>query len=76
MNPTEQAETPKLLWTCREAAAALCISERTLWMLTNEGSLPCVRIGRAVRYDPADIRTWIEAQKNRARPPDTKAELP
>jgi excisionase family DNA binding protein len=76
MNPTEQTETPKLLWTCREAAAALGISERKLWDLTNEGAIPCIRIGRAVRYDPGDIRTWIDAQKNRARPPDTTAELP
>jgi excisionase family DNA binding protein len=66
----------KLLWTSREAAAALCISDRTLWKLTKEGNIPCVRIGRAVRYDPADIRTWIDAQKNKAQCPESTAELP
>jgi excisionase family DNA binding protein len=65
-----------LLWTSRQAAKALAISERKLWELTNEEAIPCIRIGRAVRYDPADIRTWIDAQKNRARPADANAELP
>ena len=68
--------TDSLLWTSRQAAKALAISERKLWDLTNEGAIPCIRIGRAVRYDPGDIRTWIDAQKNRARPPDTTGELP
>jgi excisionase family DNA binding protein len=63
MNHIAHAENPKLLWTCREAAAALSVSERTLWTLTDQGKIPCLRIGRSVRYDPGDIRSWIEAQK-------------
>ena len=51
--------TDLLLWTSRQAAKALAISERKLWDLTNEGAIPCIRIGRAVRYDPGDIRSWI-----------------
>jgi hypothetical protein len=50
----------KLLWTSREAAAALSLSERTLWKLTNEGDIPCVRIG---------------AQKNKAQRSESTAEL-
>jgi excisionase family DNA binding protein len=68
--------TEFLLWTSRQTAKVLAISERKLWELTNKGAIPCVRIGRAVRYDPADIRTWIDAQKNRAQTADTPAELP
>lgn len=60
MNPTEPL---KLLWTCREAAKALGISERTLWTLTDEGILPCIRVRRIVRYDPEDIKRWIKSQK-------------
>ncbi len=55
-----------LLMTSPEAAEALSISQRTLWGLTQRGDIPCVRIGRAVRYDPADLRTWIDAQKDRS----------
>jgi excisionase family DNA binding protein len=63
MNMFDSAKNLRLLWTCREAAAALSISERTLWSLTKSGDMPCVRIGRSVRYDPEDIRSWIDAQK-------------
>jgi excisionase family DNA binding protein len=56
----------KLLLTAREAARALAISERTLWSLTNNGDIPSVRIGRAVRYDPRDLDRWIERQKQPA----------
>jgi excisionase family DNA binding protein len=52
-----------LLLTATEAAEALAISPRTLWSLTDSGDLPCVRIGRAVRYDPADLRAWIDRRK-------------
>jgi excisionase family DNA binding protein len=55
----------RLLMKPREASAALGISERTLWDLTHQNVIPHVRIGRAVRYDPADLRAWINANKNR-----------
>jgi excisionase family DNA binding protein len=48
----------------KEAAKSLAISERTLWELTNQGDLPCVRIGRSVRYDPVDLASWIQRQKS------------
>ena len=52
-----------LLWKAGEAARAMAVSERTLWALTKSGRIPAVRIGRAVRYDPADLRAYIEASK-------------
>jgi hypothetical protein len=55
-----------LLLTLRQAAAALSVSERTLWALTYpRGPIPAVRLGRAVRYDVLDLRAFIEAQKRR-----------
>lgn len=47
----------------RQAAEMLAISERTVWELTNRGDLPCIRLGRSVRYDPADLADWIERKK-------------
>lgn len=55
--------TPRLLLTAREACQALAISDRKLWSLTAGHEIPCVRIGRAVRYDPRDLEAWIEARK-------------
>ncbi len=56
---------PGGLWSCRKTAQYLGICERSLWDITSpRGVLPAVRIGRAVRYDPADIAAFVEAAKN------------
>ena len=59
---TKETIEPMLL-TTRQTARMLAISERSLYSLTKAGDLPAVRIGRSVRYDPADIRAWIESAK-------------
>lgn len=58
------AKTPQLL-PPRDAARAMSISERTLFTLTKRGDLPAVRIGRSVRYDPADLQRFIDQAKTR-----------
>ncbi|MGP1345489.1 MAG: helix-turn-helix domain-containing protein [Phycisphaerales bacterium] len=50
--------------TEREAAAMLTMSTRKLWELRNRGEVPCIRFDRCVRYDPADLRRWIESRKS------------
>lgn len=59
-------QAPASLLTSREAATILAISPRLLWSLTASGVLPCVRIGRAVRYDPRDLQGFIERRKKEA----------
>lgn len=59
-----QPPTTLLMSAC-DTAKALAISERTLWQLTSRNEIPCVRIGRRVLYDPQDLRTWIDRQKER-----------
>jgi excisionase family DNA binding protein len=59
---TEQTIEPMLL-TSRQAAKCLNISERTLWSRTKAGDIQAVRFGRSVRYDPADLRAWINSAK-------------
>jgi excisionase family DNA binding protein len=52
----------------RQAAAALGISERTLWAWTKRGEIPHVRLGRMVLYPVAELRTWLsERAEGRAR---------
>lgn len=53
-----------LLVTARDAAAKLSISERTLCELTNNGDLPCIRIGRSVRHVPTDLEQWVEKKRS------------
>jgi hypothetical protein len=54
-----------LLVKPKDAARLLSISSRKLWELTACGSLLCVRIGKAVRYDPNDLKAFIEHQKRK-----------
>ena len=51
------------LLSVADAAKYLCVSERTLWSLTNENKLAAVRIGRAVRYDLQDLENFITKAK-------------
>lgn len=64
-NPTAQVAAGRLLLTPHEAAAILAVSRRTLWSLTNAGVVPCLRIGRCVRYSIPGLQAWIEANMGR-----------
>jgi excisionase family DNA binding protein len=44
------------------AAEYLTISKRYLANLTAAGDIQAVRMGRAVRYDIADLDVWIESK--------------
>ena len=57
------SEPPPLLLTPSEAWTTLRVCERTLRTLTRQRQIPVVQIGRSVRYDPADLRAWIDSQK-------------
>jgi len=53
------------LLNSKKAAEILGVSQRTLFGLTARGEIPRVLIGRAVRYDPADLREFVAASKMR-----------
>jgi len=63
MQATDQAidrlHVPQLLLKPKDAAAALSISERTLWGLTKEEKIRCIKIGTLVRYSIADLQMFI-----------------
>ena len=58
-----------MLVKAKEAAAALSISERKLWELTNRKEIPCIRVGRSVRYSLADLAAWIERKRTEVHVP-------
>ncbi len=60
---TEKTQPEPLLWNARDAAKALGISDRTLWTMTKNGTIPHVPIGHRVLYDPEDLRAWINRNK-------------
>jgi excisionase family DNA binding protein len=67
-----------MIWAClkdhtltplldaKETAKILNISERSLWTLTNNGTIPHIRFGRSIRYDPSDLARWITKQKRKS----------
>jgi hypothetical protein len=60
----------RLLLKPKEAAAALSVSERTLWELTApRGPIPVLRLpgrgkARSLRYDVRALQRWIDNQKS------------
>jgi excisionase family DNA binding protein len=50
------------LLTLPEVAEYLSVSPRTVRRLIGRG-LPCVRLGRVVRFRPADLLRFVEARK-------------
>jgi len=54
--------TERLL-TADEVADLLAVPVGWVREHTRSGLLPCIRLGRYVRYDRADVLRWVEAQK-------------
>lgn len=48
------------LISVREQAALLSVSPRHLHDLTKQRLIPCVRLGRAVRYNPVAVAQAVE----------------
>lgn len=48
------------------AARFLGMGKRTVQELVAERKLACIKIKRAVRFDPADLRAFVEANRVKA----------
>ncbi|MDX1965346.1 MAG: helix-turn-helix domain-containing protein [Pirellulales bacterium] len=61
----KQAPAPEqatLLVNSKTAARMLSICTKTLWQMSRDGELPCLRVGRRTLYSPAKLQAWIDAQ--------------
>ena len=60
-------QTPSLegngLWNYKQVAAYLSVSESQAKRLL----IPCIKLGRSVRFDPAEVRDWVSAHSVRRR---------
>jgi excisionase family DNA binding protein len=61
---TVKFQPDRLLVTAKEAAKMLSISARSLWTMTNMGTIPSIRIGRSVRYSVEDLLAFIEKARS------------
>jgi excisionase family DNA binding protein len=55
------------LLTAEEVARVLRCTERYVWRLGRDGKLPRIRVGRHVRFDPADVEAFIVEAKEGPR---------
>lgn len=51
----------KTLITVQEAATRLNLDANSVYRLSREQILPCVRIGRTIRFDPDVLEEWIRS---------------
>lgn len=49
-----------------EAARVLGVHPYTLYRWAREGRVPCVRLGRSVRFRVAALQEWMQQQEERA----------
>lgn len=57
----ESAPVLPSLVDAAQAVKALAISPRKLWQMTAAGEVPCVRLGRSVRYSVQDLCLTVAA---------------
>ena len=51
------------LLTLAEVADLLRLSEKTVHRLVSARRMPCVRVGRSVRFVSGDVLRWLSARK-------------
>lgn len=54
----DSLELPRLL-TAAPLAKAVNVSTSRIYQLARDGLIPCVRIGRQVRFHPGTVAEWI-----------------
>jgi excisionase family DNA binding protein len=59
MATLKELEGRRELLTAEELAALLNVSEKTVYRWGKSGSLPSVRLGAAVRFEPAVVSVWL-----------------
>lgn len=70
--PRAASQDCDLLLTARDTAKRLAISERHLHGLTRSGQLPCVRVGKCVRYSLETIQKWVCETESAEQPSSTE----
>lgn len=61
----ESTESVRLL-NVKQLAGALGVKASWVYQRTAEGSIPCVRVGRYVRFDLARVMRWLAAEQQAA----------
>ena len=55
------------LWDVQDSARYLKLSTKTVYRMAAAGSLPCVKVGGALRFIPDHVRRWAVGESVPAR---------
>jgi excisionase family DNA binding protein len=50
-------------WKVNEVAAAIQVSEQTVYRYVAHGEIPLHKLNRSVRFKPSEIESWMESRK-------------
>lgn len=59
MNMIEQLQETHRPLTVRQTAEILGMHEQTIYRWTRNGNIPVLRVGGALRFDPAALADWL-----------------
>ena len=62
MSDTPTAPVEPLAYSIRQCAAAICVSERQIYVLAERDGLPTIKIGGRRLIRAADLKNWLAAQ--------------
>ena len=63
MSTKTTSPIPNALLDVNQVAERLCVSPRFVRRLIDERRVPFCKLGKFVRFDPADIDAWIQARR-------------
>ncbi len=78
MSETEsiRSKSEEPLWNTADVARFFGCSERQVYVLRSQG-LPVIHVASMVRFDPAQVRVWLNRGNPAAAPTDASArEIP
>src|SRR5947208_3633363 len=71
MTLIERLERRQEALTVQQVAELLRVSDKHIYEMTADGSLPAFHVGRSIRLDPQDIADWLRKK----RPPEVESDL-
>jgi excisionase family DNA binding protein len=63
IRPHETEVSMEIYWKVSEVAAAIQVSEQTIYRYVANGEIPFHKLSRAVRFKPSEIESWMESRK-------------
>lgn len=67
LNSPVSQTAPASLWTVKNVAEFLQCSRDFVYEHAEDGTLPCLRIGALLRFEPETIRRWARGELSPAR---------